>query len=227
MEKLSLIALNLKKLKDELPGHVKLIAVSKMHPPKVVMEAYEAGQRVFGENKAQELIGKQPDLPEDIEWHFVGHLQRNKMKYLAPFVAMIHSVDSLKLLREINKEGKKNERVIDCLLQFRIAKEETKFGLDHDEAEVLLNSEDYKRMEYIRICGVMGMATFTEDEERVRKEFRELKGTFDRLKSGYFSGRDHFKEISMGMTGDYKIAIEEGSTMVRIGTAIFGGREYS
>ena len=217
---------NLRKIKEELPGHVKLIAISKTKPEADIMQAYNSDHRMFGENKAQELIQKQPDLPEDIAWHFVGHLQSNKVKYLAPFVSMIHSVDKLKLLKEINKRAKNEGRVIDCLLQFHIAEEESKFGLDLEEAKNLINSEIFPELKNVRICGVMGMATFTEDKEQIRKEFRMLKNTFDFLKHGYFEDQDHFKEISMGMTNDYKIAIEEGSTMVRIGSAIFGERNY-
>lgn len=217
---------NLQQIRQEIPGNVKIVAISKTKPNEDIIKAYEAGQRVFGENKAQELIAKQPDLPEDIEWHFVGHLQSNKVKYLAPFVKLIHSVDKLKLLKEINKRAKSENRVIDCLLQFHIAEEESKFGLDLEEAKDMINSEVFPQLQNVRITGVMGMATFTEDEEQIRKEFKMLKNTFDFLKSGYFQDQDHFKEISMGMTNDYKIAIEEGATIVRIGSAIFGERNY-
>ncbi len=214
----------LEKIRKELPENVRLVAVSKTKPVEEIIKAYDAGQRVFGENKAQELIAKQPGLPPDIEWHFIGHLQRNKVKYLAPFVAMIESVDSLKLLKEINKEAAKAERVVPCLLQFHIASEETKFGLDPAEAGALLESEAYAAMKNVRICGVMGMATFTSREEIVRREFRQLKKYFEDIKAKYFADSDEFVEISMGMSGDYTIAVEEGSTNVRVGTAIFGAR---
>jgi PLP dependent protein len=188
------------------------------------MQAYETGQRLFGENKAQELIAKQTLLPIDIEWHFIGHLQTNKVKYIAPFVAMIHSIDSLKLLEEVNTEARKHGRVIDCLLQIYIAREETKFGLSPEEAGALLESPEYNDMKNIRICGVMGMASFIEDMESVRLEFGTLKTSFEQLKQKYFNNKTAFSELSMGMSQDYPVAIEEGSTMVRIGTAIFGER---
>jgi PLP dependent protein len=217
---------NLSSLKKEIPEHIKIIAVSKTHSPAEILEVYNTGHRLFGENRAQELIDKQPQLPDDIQWHFIGHLQSNKVKYIAPYVAMVHSIDSLKLLMEINKQAGKNKRVIECLLQFHIAQEETKFGLDQQEAIEILNSQEYKSMKNIKIRGVMGMATFTDDMEWVRKEFTTLKEYFVFLKTNYFASDDDFSEISMGMTSDYIIAIEEGSTMVRIGTAIFGERIY-
>ncbi|RLD54857.1 MAG: YggS family pyridoxal phosphate-dependent enzyme [Bacteroidetes bacterium] len=217
---------NLSKLLGEIPSHVKLIAVSKTKPNEDIMKAYSSGFRFFGENKVQELNRKQPELPNDIEWHFIGHAQTNKVKYIAPFVSLIHSVDSLKLLKEINKQALKYERVIDCLLQFHIATEATKFGYDPLEAARLLESEEYRQMKNIRICGVMGMATYSTDLELVRSEFRKLKGVFNNLKANYFDKEESFKDISMGMSGDYKIAIEEGSTMVRVGSAIFGERDY-
>ena len=204
-----------------LPSHVRLVVVSKTIQPDVLMEVYRSGHRVFGENRAQELIAKQPLLPADIQWHFIGHLQTNKVKYIVPFVEMIESVDSLKLLKEINKEAAKNERVIKCLLQFHIADEETKYGLDMKEAEEILTHPDFSSMKNIIICGVMGMATFTDDEGQVRQEFRKLKKIFDDLKEKHFPDDPSFCEISMGMSGDYQIAVEEGSTMVRIGSAIF------
>jgi pyridoxal phosphate enzyme (YggS family) len=218
---------NLSDIKRKIPPHVRLVAVSKTKPVSDVMEAYAAGHRIFGENKAQELITKQPELPDDIEWHFIGHLQRNKVKYMAQFVEMIESVDSLKLLKEINKQAVKFGRTINCLLQFHIASEETKFGLDLGEAEEILDSEDYRVMENVRLCGVMGMATFTTDELILRKEFSSLRMLFTTLKEKYFQQDESFREISMGMSGDYMIAIEEGSTNVRVGTAIFGARTYS
>ncbi len=220
------IAGKLSKLLNEIPSSVKLIAVSKTKPNDDIMKAYSLGFRFFGENKVQELNRKQQELPNDIEWHFIGHMQTNKVKFISPFVSLIHSVDSLKLLKEINKQAMKNERVIDCLLQFHIATESTKFGYDPQEADRLLESEEYMKMKNIRICGVMGMATYTSDLELVRQEFRKLKGIFNNLKASYFDEVDSFKDISMGMSGDYKIAIEEGSTMVRVGSAIFGERNY-
>lgn len=215
---------NLEALYREIPDHVQLVAVSKTKPAEDIMEAYRAGQRVFGENKAQELISKQPDLPEDIQWHYIGHLQSNKVKYLAPFVSMIHSLDRQKLIREVNKEAKKNNRIIDALLQFHIAEEDTKFGLSLDEAREILTSEAFKTYDNIRITGVMGMATFTSDEAQIRKEFQLLKQIFTTLKAEFFHDKPWFKEISAGMSGDYKIAIEESSTIIRIGSVIFGQR---
>lgn len=217
---------NLIETLNTIPENVQLVAVSKTKPNEDLKEAYHAGQRVFGENKVQELTTKYEQLPKDIQWHMIGHLQRNKVKYIAPFVSMIHAVDSVRLLKEINKQAKKNDRVINCLLQFHIAEESTKFGLDLTEAKELLSSDEFKAMDYISICGVMGMATFTDNEEQVRREFGELKKIFNDLKENFFKTNDSFKEISMGMSGDYKIAIEEGSTMVRIGSTIFGARNY-
>jgi len=215
---------NLEQIKAELPTHVKLVAVSKTKPVEVLKEAYDAGQRVFGENKAQEMAAKHEALPKDIEWHFIGHMQTNKVKYIAPFVSLIHSVDSEKVLHEINKQAAKNNRVINCLLQFHIAEESTKFGLNMEEASILVKSkENYKN---IRFAGVMGMATFTDNKEQIRREFNQLYLFFQTLKKEFFPHDELFKEISMGMSGDYKIAIDEGSTMVRIGTSIFGKREY-
>ena len=215
---------NIVKLHKELPSEVTLIAVSKTKPVEMIREAYNAGQRHFGENKVQEMCDKHPLLPEDIQWHLIGHLQTNKVKYIAPFVKLIHSVDSLKLLKEIDKQAAKNDRVIDCLLQFHIAKEETKFGLNLDEARELLKSDEYHSLKNIRLVGVMGMATFTENEQVIREEFKFLKRLFDQLKNEFTSLKDHFSVISMGMSGDYKVAIEEGSTMIRVGSSIFGGR---
>jgi PLP dependent protein len=215
---------NLLKLKDHIPANVKLIAVSKTYPIENIIEVYSEGHKIFGENRAQEIIDKQPQLPADIEWHFIGHLQTNKVRYIAPFVSMIHSIDSLKLLKEVNSEAQKNNRIIDCLLEMYIATEESKFGLDLNEVFAILNSVEFKNMHNIRICGLMGMATFSEDMKLVRKEFKDLKLYFDQIKEKYFADNYFFKEISMGMSGDYNIAIEEGSTMIRIGTAIFGER---
>jgi pyridoxal phosphate enzyme (YggS family) len=215
---------NLEAIRSELPVNVKLIAVSKTKPVSMIQEAYNAGQKVFGENKAQEMAAKYPQLPKDIEWHFIGHMQSNKVKYIAPFVSLIHSVDSLKLLKEINKQALKNNRTIDCLLQFHIASEETKFGLNLEEAGAILTNGEFMELKNVRICGVMGMATFTSNNNVIRKEFKNLKNIFEKLKNKYFDDKKYFKEISMGMSGDYKIAVEEGSTMVRIGTKIFGER---
>lgn len=218
---------NILKILSTVPSNVRLIAVSKTKPVEMLQEAYDAGQRLFGENKALEMRDKHAVLPTDIEWHFIGHLQTNKVKYIAPFVSLIHSIDSLQLLSAVEKEGKKNGRVIDCLLQFHIASEETKFGLDIDEARHLLESEEFKSMCNVRICGVMGMATNTDNMDKVRSEFANLKNIFTLLKNDYFKGQDCFREISMGMSHDYRIAIEEGATLVRVGSSIFGPRNYA
>ena len=220
------IKYNLEKIKNLIPSHVQLIAVSKTKPEIDILEAYNSGQRVFGENKAQEMAGKYQNLPKDIQWHFIGHLQTNKIKYISPFVTLIHSVDSAKLLLSIDKEAKRNNRIIDCLLQFYIATEESKFGFDLEESKALLNSDTYKYMNNIRIAGVMGMATYTENEQLIRNEFKQLAEIFRELKNNYFNNTNSFKEISMGMSGDYQIAIEEGSSMLRIGSSIFGDRNY-
>jgi PLP dependent protein len=218
------ITKQLDQIKKSLPNSVHLVAVSKTKPNEMLLEAYEAGQRVFGENKVQELARKHEELPKDIKWHMIGHLQRNKVKYIAPFVNLIHGVDSEKLLKEINKQGKKNDRIIDVLLQVHIAKEETKFGFDALEIKQLLCSSEFTEYNNIQINGVMGMATNTTDKDQVATEFGNLKSLFDELKSTVFSETEAFTEISMGMSGDYKIAIEQGSTMVRVGSAIFGSR---
>lgn len=215
---------NIISFKNKLPERVKLVAVSKTKPNSLIMEAYETGQRIFGENKVQDLAAKQPELPVDIKWHFIGHLQRNKVKFIAPFVDTIHAIDSLKLLKEINKQAVNNNRTIKCLLQFHIAEEESKFGLNMQEAEEILKSDAYKTLQNISIYGVMGMATYTDNIEQIRKEFSNLKTYFDKLKSNYFSDKNEFAEISMGMSGDYEVAIEEGSTMIRVGSSIFGAR---
>ena len=201
-----------------------LVAVSKTKPNEAIMNLYAQGQRIFGENRVQELVEKYEALPKDIDWHLIGHLQTNKVKYIAPFVRMIHSVDSLKLLKEINKQAAKYERNIDCLLQMHIADETTKFGLDESEVIDLLNSTEFKNLQNVCITGVMGMATFTNDKAQVRNEFRQLTAIFNQLKSDFFMDDETFKEISMGMSGDYQIAIREGSTMVRIGSLLFGAR---
>ena len=202
----------------------KLVAVSKTKPEAAILELYNKGQRIFGENRVQEMVIKYEALPKDIEWHAIGHLQTNKVKMIAPFVSMIHSIDSLRLLVEVDKEARKNDRVIDVLLQFHIADEDTKSGFELSEVSNLLTKDIVTDMENIRIVGVMGMATFTEDDEHIRSEFSYLKDIFDTLKVRFFSQRPEFKEISMGMSGDYRIAVEEGSTMVRIGSLLFGGR---
>jgi pyridoxal phosphate enzyme (YggS family) len=221
------IADNIALIRNKIPQHVKIIAVSKMMPSALVKEAYDAGQRAFGENKVQELTGKQLNLPEDTEWHLIGHLQTNKVKFVVPFVQLIHSIDSLKLLLEIEREAKKVKRTIDCLLQIHIAREETKFGLSFTEAIQILNSNEYKDLQNIRITGLMGMATFTDDNKQVRDEFLLLARYFEEFKTKWFSNTTSFKELSMGMSGDYQLAIEAGSTMVRIGSLIFGERNYS
>ena len=218
---------NLERINATIPSGVTLVAVSKTKPVSDVQEAYNAGQRVFGENHALEMRDKHEALPKDIQWHFIGHLQTNKIKYIIPFVTLIHSIDTANLLEAVNKEARKHDRIVNCLLQFHIAQEETKFGLDLSEARQLLESETFKQMENIRICGVMGMATFTDDEVEIRKEFKHLKDIFDTLKKDYFADQPQFKERSMGMSEDYPIAIEEGATLVRVGSKIFGPRNYN
>lgn len=211
---------NLLEIKNTLPDHVTLVAVSKTKPDEDLMEAYAAGQRIFGENKVQEMVGKWERLPKDIKWHMIGHLQRNKVKYMAEFVDLIHGVDSFRLLTEINKRAEQNNRTIDCLLQIHIAEEDTKFGLDNEELNAILKSEEYHQLKNINVVGLMGMATFTDDETQVRREFKQLKSIFDTIKSE----NPQITILSMGMSGDYQMAIEEGSTMVRIGSSIFGKR---
>ena len=219
------IADNLLKYKNELEADgVQLVAVSKFQDAAAVQEAYDAGQRVFGENIVQELVDKQAQLPQDIQWHLIGHLQTNKVKYIAPFISVIESVDSLKLLIEINKQAAKHKRVIDCLLQIYIADEDTKFGLGFDEAIELLRSEEYATLKNIRIVGLMGIASNHAADKQTTDEFTELKVLFDGIKLSFFRKEDTFKEVSMGMSGDYKLAVEAGSTMVRIGSSIFGKR---
>lgn len=217
---------NIQKIKLTLPSNVLLLAVSKTKPNEDILQAYDCGCRDFGENKVQEMTAKYEQLPKDIRWHLIGHLQTNKVKYIAPFVSLIHSVDSLNLLQTINKEAQKCNRVIPCLLQFHIATEETKFGLSLDEAEEILQSQEFVSLKNIEIRGVMGMASCTNDEAQVRNEFKQLKTIFDLLHTKYFPTQS-FKEISMGMSGDYPIAVEEGSTIVRVGSSIFGERKYN
>ena len=214
----------LSKINEVIPPNVLLIAVSKTKPNEDLIEAYDAGQRHFGENKVQELCEKWNSLPKDIHWHIIGHLQTNKVKYIAEFIHLIHAVDSLKLLQEIDKQAKKHERIIPCLLQFHIAKEESKFGLSISEAEDLLQTSVYATLTNIRIAGVMGMASFVDDERQITNEFNELAQIYTTLKNNYFKEVDSFREISMGMSGDYPIAIKCGSTMIRVGSTIFGGR---
>lgn len=218
------IAQNIQDITNLLTEQVTLVAVSKTKPVETLLEAYKAGQRHFGENKVQEMNEKQEALPADIHWHLIGHLQSNKVKFIAPYVHLIHSVDSLKLLQEIDKQAKKNERIIDCLLQFHIAEEETKFGLSIQEAENLISSQASAELKNVRIVGIMGMATFTKDQQKIRKEFRQLKQYFEHLKTNHFASSPYFKEISMGMSSDYLLAIEEGSTLIRVGSSIFGER---
>ncbi len=220
------IAKNIAEIKRTLPEGVKLVAVSKTKPNEDILEAYRSGHKIFGENKVQDLSKKFEALPKDIEWHFIGHLQTNKVKYIAPFVHLIHGIDSLKILKTVDKEAKKNNRVISCLLQFHIAEEETKFGLSLDEAREMMESADFKTMKNVSVAGVMGMATYTENEEQITREFRMLNSIFKTIKNEYFSDSGIFCEISMGMSDDYPIAVKEGSTMIRVGSKIFGERNY-
>ena len=222
---MSEIASNIIVISKSLPESVKLVAVSKTMPPAVVMEAYNAGHRVFGENRVQELLNKKDLLPHDIEWHLIGHLQRNKVKYIVPFISMIQSVDSVRLLKTVDDEATKAGRVVDVLLQVHIAREEAKFGFSKPELEGMLGSGELRSMRGIRIRGLMGMATFTDDGETIRSEFRFLAGLFRELHEKFFDGDPLFSELSMGMSGDYRIAVSEGSTMVRIGSLIFGERK--
>ena len=224
---MSQIKTELKRLDEELNGTgTRLVAISKYHPAEAIKEAYEAGQRVFGESHVQELCQKQPILPDDIEWHFIGHLQTNKVKYIAPFVALIHSVDSLKLLKEIDRQAERQNRTIDCLLQIHIAQEETKFGFLPEELNELLESGELTSLPHIRIRGIMGMATNTDDEQQIRSEFHRLHELFETTRDRFFNDEDCFDELSMGMSDDYGIAIEEGSTLIRVGSKIFGQRVY-
>lgn len=222
---MSSISKNLLSVKNTLPGNVCLVAVSKLHPQEELVEAYSSGQRVFGESRVQELLQKQHNLPKDIEWHFIGHLQTNKVKDIVPFVSLIHGVDSIKLLQAIDKEAYKANRKVSCLLQVHIAQEDTKFGFSAEELKHLLNNGIHQ-LSSVSICGLMGMATFTDNEAQVRSEFRSLKTLYDELKKAYFVEQEPFNTLSMGMSNDYKIAIEEGSTMVRVGSLIFGERKY-
>ncbi|MDO4185606.1 MAG: YggS family pyridoxal phosphate-dependent enzyme [Bacteroidales bacterium] len=217
----------IKSIQQTLPEGVRLIAVSKFHSETDILEAYKAGQRLFGENHVQELTQKHESLPADIEWHFIGHLQTNKVKYIAPFVSLIHSIDSLKLLKVVDKEAAKVNRIIPCLLQMHIAQEETKFGFSREECLEMLNFGALSELKHVQICGLMGMATNTDNTAQVKKEFHSLHTFFEELKQTYFHEDAAFKELSMGMSEDYPIAIEEGSTLIRVGTMIFGQRDYS
>ncbi|MCY1719319.1 YggS family pyridoxal phosphate-dependent enzyme [Prolixibacteraceae bacterium Z1-6] len=220
------IGKNISELKQNLPEGVRLVAVSKTKPNEDILAAYHVGQRIFGENKVQDLTRKYEELPKDIEWHFIGHPQRNKVKYIAPFISLIHGVDSIKLLKTIDKEGAKNKRVIKCLLQFHIAEEATKFGLSEPEAVGILTSREFAELNNVEVVGVMGMATYTDDENQIRKEFQTLKEIFTELKRNFFAESDSFCEISMGMSDDYPLAVDEGSTLIRVGSKIFGRRNY-
>ena len=217
---------NLKQVLAKLPQGVRLVAISKYHPNEYIEAAYEEGQRIFGESHEQELRQKVESLPKDIEWHFIGHLQTNKVKYIAPYITMIEAVDSLKLLREIDKQAVRNERVIDVLLELHIAEEETKYGLTPEACRELLAGGEWRELQHVRICGLMMMASYVEDEQQIRNEFRIAKNLFDEVKALYFQDAPWFKERSWGMSHDYPIAVEEGSTMVRVGTSIFGPRVY-
>lgn len=218
------IANNIIALKKQIPPSVKLVAVSKTRSQEEILEAYGTGHRIFGENRVQELLSKKDKLPGDIEWHLIGHLQTNKVKVIVPFITMIHSVDSYRLLKTIDSEARKINKIVDCLLQFHIAEEETKFGFSMNEAVEMMESDSFRQIGSARVCGVMGMATFTDDMEVVRNEFRNLSGYFKELKEKYFKHTPAFRELSMGMSGDFKTAIEQGSTVVRIGSIIFGER---
>lgn len=217
---------NILSILRELPEQTRLVAVSKFHSNESIMEAYEAGQRIFGESKVQEMTPKYETLPKDIEWHFIGHLQTNKIKYIAPYVALIHGIDSYKLLQEVNKQAEKAGRIISCLLQIHVAKEETKFGFTFNECRDMLRSGDWKSLTNIQISGLMTMATNTDSVEQIQQEFRSLHTFFREIKKSYFSGEESFKELSMGMSDDYSLAIKEGSTSIRVGSKIFGERNY-
>ena len=221
-----MIAENIKQVWSELPAGVRLVAVSKFHPAEAIREAYDAGQRIFGESKVQEMTAKQEVLPKDIEWHFIGHLQTNKVKYIVPYVSLIHGIDSFKLLVEVNKQAEKVNRQVNCLLQLHIAREETKFGFSFDECREMLTQGEWHGLRHIRICGLMGMATNTDNMEQVKAEFRSLDDFFHEVKETWFKDEPSFRELSMGMSHDYHEAIEAGSTLVRIGTHIFGERIY-
>ena len=221
-----MIAENLHKVLSTIQPGIRLVAVSKFHPVSALQEAYDAGQRVFGESHVQELVEKQQLLPKDIEWHFIGHLQTNKVKYMASFISLIHAVDTVKLLKEIDKQAERNSRVIDCLLQIHIAKEETKFGFTPDELRTMLQEGEWRQFSHVRICGLMCMASNTDDVKQIAGEFETVHTLFQEIKDDFFPTEESFKELSMGMSGDYEIAQQHGSTMVRVGTMIFGERNY-
>lgn len=223
---MSTVAKNIEQIKQTLPSEVRLVAVSKFHPIEMIQEAYDAGQRIFGESRVQELVAKEAVLPKDIEWHFIGHLQTNKVKSIVPFISMIHSIDSPKLLQEINSAAGNAGRVVPCLLQIHIAREESKFGFSFEECREYLLSGAWRQFANVRLCGVMGMATFTDNCEQIKSEFLSLRNFFDEIKELYFSKDNSFCEISMGMSDDYPLAIEEGSTLIRVGSRIFGERVY-
>ena len=217
---------NIQSIRTHIPPHVRLVCVSKFNPNESILEAYESGERIFGESKVQELCGKYETLPQDIVWHFIGHLQTNKIRFIVPFVSLIHGVDSYKLLSEIDKQAAKTGKTVNCLLQIYIAQEETKFGFSAEELLETLEVGEWKNLKNIHICGLMGMATYTDNREQIRAEFRRLKTLFDQVKAQYFSDEPSFCELSMGMSDDYQIAIEEGSTLIRVGSSIFGHRVY-
>ena len=220
------VAENIEKIKNTIPSGVELVAVSKFHPAEMIEEAYAAGQRVFGESRAQELSSKVTALPSDIEWHFIGHLQTNKVRHIVPCVKLIQSIDSDRLLEVVNKEAERIGRTVDVLLQLHVAKETAKFGMTCDECEALVESGKLDSLRNVRVCGVMGMATNTDDENEIRKEFKAIRNVFDTLKKGVMADKPFFSEVSMGMSEDYRIAVEEGSTMIRVGSSIFGERQY-
>ena len=221
-----MIGERIKEIENELPAGVRLVAVSKFHPAEAIEEAYRAGQRIFGESKVQEMTAKHESLPKDIEWHFIGHLQTNKVKYIVPYVSLIHGIDSFKLLAEVDKQAAKAGRTVNCLLQLHIAREETKFGFSFDECRQMLADGEWRQLQHVRLCGLMGMATNTDNVGQIREEFHSLSNFFREVKSAWFAGDDAFRELSMGMSHDYHEAITEGSTLVRIGSKIFGERIY-
>ncbi len=221
-----MIGERIKEIQSELPAGVRLVAVSKFHPAEAIEEAYRAGQRIFGESKVQEMTAKHEVLPKDIEWHFIGHLQTNKVKYIAPYVSLIHGIDSFKLLAEVDKQAAKAGRTVSCLLQLHIAREETKFGFSFDECREMLAEGRWRELKHVRLCGLMGMATNTDNAAQIREEFRSLSDFFREVKSAWFADDDAFRELSMGMSHDYHEAIAEGSTLVRVGSKIFGERIY-
>lgn len=220
------VAKNLHEVLDQLPKGVRLVAISKFHPKEYLSAAYAEGQRIFGESHEQELAKKVADLPKDIEWHFIGHLQTNKIKYIVPYVALIHGIDSYKLLAEVNKQAAKAEKTVNCLLQLHIAREETKFGFSFDECREMLAAGEWRKLNHIRICGLMGMATNTDNDEQIKTEFCSLSSFFNEVKAKWFADAESFRELSMGMSHDYHEAIAAGSTLIRVGSKIFGERNY-